>query len=187
MKTLLSILCTTFLATMLFGCGETATPAPAAPDDGFGTSGGMSMKINGKDWICEKTSASYDGLYKTYLVSGERENTVNLQDPLVLFNMTISADVKLNTPIQIGNKTNAPRIPYLFLISATATTGYGFGVWDSRDGQSDGTMTITKLNATEIAGTFSGVFFDINSQRIAGRTSVSTSVSEGKFRMLIKK
>jgi hypothetical protein len=187
MKTLFSILGTIVLAITLFGCGETATPTPAVPDDGFGTKGGMSMKINGKEWVCEKTSASYDPLYKTHLISGERENTVNPEDPLMLFNLVIPADIKLNTPTQIGKKNNLPNIPYLFLISATATTGFGYGIWDSRDGQSDGTITITARNATEIAGTIKGDYWDINSQRISGRVTGSTAITEGKFRVLLKK
>lgn len=187
MRTIVHFFGVVALVILLFSCGETATPTPAVPNDGFGTTGGISMKINGKEWICEKTSASYDPLYKTYRISGERENTINPEDPLMLFNLTIPADIPLNTPIQIGNKTNAPRIPYLILISATATTGFGYGIWDSRDGQSDGTLTITARNTSEVTGTIKGDFWDMNSQRISGRVTGSTAITEGKFRVLLKK
>ena len=172
------------LMVMMSSCGENASPTPAEPTDGFDANGGISMKVAGKDWKADVFKVKYDALYRVNLITGIRENPNNPDYPAINFNFMIPLDAKVNQEIKIGNKINAPRIPYIFFESSGTYTGYGFGFWDSREGESEGVFKITTNSAKEIAGTFSGKFWDINNQRITGRTIGGVEITEGKFRVL---
>jgi hypothetical protein len=165
----------------IFSCTKEKEPEP---QDSFGTTGGLSLKLDNYTWKCEKFGAEYDSLFKAVFVSGARLGTTNGEIANVV--LVIPFNTPLNVPQKIGGGYGGVRYPYLFVSSLSAVDGLRPGYWDSRteSKSSEATFTITKLTTEEVRGTFSGELWDLN---LPGgpRGSVlgTVKISEGQFRL----
>ncbi len=163
------------LAAALFAGCESSTTAILGGVSNNGNSGGTSDKgfhmnatIDGTPWSSDSAlvaAGAAEALAGTYTIYGADLPGTNVT--LSLANIRGPATY----PLGVG-----PSVPGGSVILATATGG-----WATAQSGADGSITITKLSSSEIAGTFS---FVVNAS--TGAASGAKTVSAGDFDMPVK-
>jgi hypothetical protein len=172
-----SLLFITMFVIGFWSCkSETKEPAPV--QDEIDKNGGLISKVAGQDWTPTETKA-YKDVFNFFVVRGRTPYTGNGNlDYNTQLQISLPPDTKIGTEYKIGKGIVLPNILF-----SSNDVNFKVGTWDSRDGESSGTIKITTLSSTEILGTFSGTFWDMNNNRISNYAINSKEFAGGKFKL----
>lgn len=159
-----------FASAILVGCGggdDGDDNNPVNPGPGPGGSGPMSATINGQAWVSDANSALAQlgvGLPGSFVIQGNKvvSSTDAITIQLILYNVDGPGTYPLGTGPTVDGGTG---------LVASAAVGFGTPLTGNA-----GTVTITTLTPTRIAGTFSFV-----ANQNYGGTGGTRTVTNGQF------
>jgi hypothetical protein len=166
---ILRFLCPLTLLALVSACSSSSPTGPSGPSTGDGT---FTATVDGSSFTSAKTAALATGsniVPGVVVIQGSQITSTTNTSSIAL---TLGFITGIGTyPLGVNSGTTAGGAA-----SIETNTTSSFKSWSTDLSGAAGTVTISKLSSTEIAGTFS-----FKAPRSLGQSGADTSVTNGKF------